>query len=126
MYNIYTIILFHLTGEAPVLLKRPSVLRVAEGQSFDFLVMRQKAVLSDANDYRCHAKNSYGEVEASGTVIVRRKTWIVLRPQDIEEGGSVAPVENTDKAIVLPIFANKAYSHLAKFEINSFVDDIFQ
>uniref|UniRef100_A0A2C9L3G8 Immunoglobulin I-set domain-containing protein n=1 Tax=Biomphalaria glabrata TaxID=6526 RepID=A0A2C9L3G8_BIOGL len=44
----------------------------------------QKSVLSDAGVYRCTASNTYGQVEASGSVIIRRKTLIVLQPMDLE------------------------------------------
>ncbi|KAK3708271.1 hypothetical protein RRG08_023673 [Elysia crispata] len=48
------------------------------------------AVLSDAGNYRCHALNIHGEVEASATVIVRRKTVIEMAPKDLEVQNGVS------------------------------------
>lgn len=41
-------------------------------------------VLSDAGQYRCTANNSYGFVEASGSLTVRRKARIESAPGDLE------------------------------------------
>ncbi|XP_059160211.1 neuroglian-like isoform X2 [Physella acuta] len=42
------------------------------------------AVLSDAGEYTCHAQNVKGEERSTGSVIVRRKTLIEVKPLDIE------------------------------------------
>ncbi|CAL1532139.1 unnamed protein product [Lymnaea stagnalis] len=44
----------------------------------------QKAVLSDAGQYRCHVKNYLGEDEGSGSLTVRRKTLLEVKPMDVE------------------------------------------
>ncbi|KAL5014246.1 hypothetical protein ScPMuIL_008516 [Solemya velum] len=41
-------------------------------------------VLADSGNYQCEAENVFGRVTANGTLIVRRKTSIVISPRDLE------------------------------------------
>ena len=41
-------------------------------------------VLADAGQFKCQAENLFGSEEASGTLVVRRKTRIEKMPKDLE------------------------------------------
>ncbi|KAH9505656.1 hypothetical protein Btru_056208 [Bulinus truncatus] len=78
-------------------------------------------VNSDSGKYLRHRHNFSLATINAGSIHV-----VSVFSSRVYDCASVSKNNGQGVAIVIPMFANKAYSHLAKFESNSFVDDIFQ
>ncbi|XP_015587223.1 neuroglian isoform X2 [Cephus cinctus] len=67
----------------------------------------ENVIFLDSGNYICHASNKFGEVEASGSLIVKERTRITDEPEDYEvEAGSTATFRCnavTDSSLTLNI-----------------------